>query len=68
MNGDQDGQGRQSSEKVAAAIAAVQAYLDEEELGGTKPAVDNALGAWKTASWHSVGGMSPVRLSWKHGV
>ena len=42
---------RPAREKVAAAIAAVQAYLDEEPIGLITPPAGNGLSAWKTVFW-----------------
>lgn len=57
---------RPAREKVAAAIAAVQAYLDEEGVGLITPPVGNGLSAWKTVFWQDGSGLSRKRLhSWR---
>ena len=60
-----DGNSREAK-PLAAVMAAVQAFLDEEEH--TSSSSDTgSLGAWKSAAWPVMRGSGLVRtLSWKH--
>ena len=48
---------------IAAVMAAVQAYLAEEEdaAGALKPEWDRRLSAWKTVPWQPIRGSIPLR-------
>ena len=53
---------------IAAVMAAVQAYLAEEEdaAGALKPEWDTRLSAWKTVPWQPIRGSVPHHgPSWK---
>ena len=55
------------SRTVAAVIAAVQAYLDEEAHDGP-PQASAGLSEWKRAPWLMWrGSPAPTTLSWKRG-
>ena len=58
----------QSRTTLAAVIAAVQTYLDEEERYAHSEG-SNRLNSWKTAPWPMIwGARSPRDLSWRRGI
>ena len=60
------GPGPRDPRKVAAIIAAVQAFLNDEATAQQRRRLPT-LSAWKTASWRMVRGREPApRPSWKH--
>ncbi len=56
---------------LSAIMAAVQAYIDEEERMGARTPADatGALSAWKTAVWRPFrGGARTGPRSWRHAA